>query len=521
MACCNSPIRLPTAEALDSIAQSLHRNHDSPSPILAGPARTWERSGVRAGCRLSFVTLPLLIACILLPFSATIVNGAPPELRSTSKPNIIFILADDLGYGELGSYGQEKIKTPNLDQLAKEGVRFTSVYAGTTVCAPSRAVLMTGLHTGHVRVRGNDKTPLAKEDVTVAQVLRRGGYFTCAIGKWGLGNVGTDGTPNKKGFDEWFGYLDQTHAHDYYTDYLFRNDISNSAVKIPIQENLYGRKGYYIPDYFTKAALRFLTNNTSRPLFLYLAYTIPHANNELKDQGMQVPSDKPYSDEQWPQPEKNKAAMITRMDTYIGALLRALKDFKLEEKTIIFFSSDNGPHKEGGVDPAFFKASGPLRGIKRDMYEGGIRVPMIVRWPGKIKPGTVSDESWGFQDFMPTACELAGTAAPKNIDGISYLPTILGKPQTAKHDFFYWEFHEKGSKQAVRMGDWKAIRPGVGQPLELYDLKHDLGEKDNVAAKHADVISKIETYLKTARTESKDWPLLPPPAEKPADKRIQ
>jgi arylsulfatase A-like enzyme len=433
--------------------------------------------------------------------------------RPTDKPNIIFILADDLGYGDLGCYGQTKIQTPNLDRLAAEGMRFTQCYAGSPVCAPSRAVLMTGRHVGHVRIRGNATIPLLPEEVTVAEVLKTVGYHTGAIGKWGLGLEGSTGTPSRQGFDEWFGYLSQTHAHDYYPTQLWRSSRSLGYSEpledepVPIPQNAGGAKRVYSHDLFTMAATNFIRVNKFAPFFLYLAYTIPHANNELKDHGMEVPSDAPYSNQPWPQPEKNKAAMITRLDADVGRILAMLKALNLDSNTVIFFSSDNGPHKEGGVNPAFFQSAGPLRGIKRDLYEGGIRVPMIVRWPGKIPPGTVSDQVWHFADFLPTAAEIAGAQVPPDLDGISILPTLLGQKQTRQHPYLYWEFHEGGSKQAVRLGDWKGVRLEPGQPLELYNLKTDPAETTNVADAHPDVVAQIEAILKTARTESDLSPL--------------
>jgi arylsulfatase A-like enzyme len=452
--------------------------------------------------------------------------GAQPaySLRSAErKPSIVFILADDLGYGDLGCYGQTKIKTPNLDKLADEGMRLTSFYAGCTVCAPSRCALMTGLHTGHAIIRGNATVPLGPQDLTVAEILKQEGYRTALIGKWGLGNPNTPGVPQKKGFDEFLGYLDQVHAHDYYPDYLWRYDQATDAKpgydgRVEFAQNQGGRKGVYVNDLFTSAALKFIglnkpePLNNYRPFFLYLAYTIPHANNEAGQRtgnGMEVPSDAPYSDQSWPAVEKNKAAMITRLDGYVGQVLDKLKELKIDESTIIFFSSDNGPHKEGGVDPKFFQSSGPLRGIKRDLYEGGIRVPLIVRWPGRIKPGTTNDQAWAFWDFLPTAAEVASAKVPSKLDGISLLPALLGKPQTNRHDFLYWEFHERGFQQAVRMGDWKAVRSQAGAPLELYNLSTDLGEKQNVAGQNPEVIAKIEEYLKGARTESENWPIKP------------
>jgi arylsulfatase A-like enzyme len=315
----------------------------------------------------------------------------------------------------------------------------------------------------------------------------------------------TTGVPNKHGFEEWFGYLGQTHAHDYYPTQLFRNDMIYT-----LEGNAGGGKREYAPDLFTQAATNFVRVSKYFSFFLYLPYTIPHANNELGKKtgnGMEVPSDAPYTKETWPQPEKNKAGMITRLDRDVGILLDQLKHLAIESNTVVFFTSDNGPHKEGGVDPKFFNSSGGLRGIKRDMYEGGIRVPMIVRWPGKIPAGKVSDQVLAFWDFLPTAAEIAEQKPPENIDGISMLPTLLGKKQTNQHEFLYWEFHEKGSKQAVRMGNWKAVRLAPKEPLELYNLKTDLSETNNVAEQHPEIVAKIEDYLRTARTESDRWPI--------------
>jgi arylsulfatase A-like enzyme len=465
--------------------------------------------------------LPSLCLGFALASSLSPAPSAAATLSSPRRPNLIFILVDDLGYGDLGCYGQAKIKTPNLDKLAAEGLRFTSCYAGSTVCAPSRATLMTGLHSGHNGIRGNAQNlALTPADFTVAQVLKQVGYHTGLVGKWGLGNAGSAGVPQNKGFDEFVGYLDQAHAHDYYTDHLDRYDPRNvSETQDILYENQGGKKGLYTHDLFTTAALNFVRINKPdqfnrfRPFFLYLAYTIPHANNEegrRSGNGMQVPSDAPYSSEPWPQTEKNKAAMITRLDADVGKLMDKLKELKIDDDTVIFFSSDNGPHKEGGVDPKFFQSSGPFRGFKRDLYEGGVRVPLIVRWPTQIKPGQVSDRLCAFWDFLPTAAEIAGAKPPEKIDGISLFPTLLGQTQTNQHDFLYWEFHERGFQQALRMGDWKAVRPQVGEPLELYNLKTDIGEKQNVASQNPEIIAKIETYLKTARTESPRWPIKKP-----------
>ena len=429
----------------------------------------------------------------LLGAAARAATGGKPR----RKPNIVFILADDLGYGDLGCYGQKMIRTRVLDKMAHEGIRFTDCYAGGTVCAPSRCSLMTGQHTGHCLIRGNDRTPLRPEDVAVAELLKQSGYRTGIIGKWGLGEPGTTGIPNRKGFDYWFGYLNQTHAHNYYPDYLWRNE---EKVDIP--------PGTYSHDLFTQEALDFVKREQDNPFFLYLAYTIPHVNNEefrAKRQGMQVPSGYPYTKEAWPETERNKAAMITRMDRDIGKLLRLLQDLGLDDDTVVFFTSDNGPHQEGGVKPDFFDSNGPLRGIKRDLYEGGIRVPMIVRWPGKIKPGQESDQVWAFWDFLPTACEIAGAKPPSGIDGISMLAELTGCHQR-DHEYLYWEFHERGFAQAVRLGKWKAVRNDKAKPIELYDLETDLGETKDIAAQHPDVVARVEQVLKSARTHSDYWP---------------
>ena len=439
--------------------------------------------------------------------------------KSPRKPNIVFILADDLGYGDLGCYGQTKILTPRIDRMAAEGMRFTDCYAGCTVCAPSRCCLMTGFHTGHARIRGNALVPLRPEDVTVAKLLKDAGYATGLVGKWGLGEAASTGVPNKQGFDYFFGYLSQVHAHNYYPDFLWRNE---EKVPLPnvVEKGVATKRVVYSHDLFAEEALAFVEQHKAGPFFLYLAFTIPHANNEATPHGMEVPDDKPYSDRDWPQNQKNTAAMITRMDADVGRLMDKLKSLGLDDDTIVFFTSDNGPHKEGGNDPEFFHSSGPLNGIKRSLHDGGIREPMIVRWPGKIAPGATSAHVWAFWDFLPTAVELAGNKPQPGIDGISVVPTLLGEQAAGRkqpvHDFLYWEFFEGGFKQAVRMGDWKAVRQKVGEPLELYDLKTDIGEKTNIAAGHPEIVAKIEDYLKTARTDSPDFPI--GPANAPAKK---
>jgi arylsulfatase A-like enzyme len=441
------------------------------------------------------------IAFLLTREAATAVG---PRNEKPRKPNIIFILADDLGYGDLGSYGQRSIKTPNLDRMAQEGMRFLQFYAGAPVCAPSRASFITGLHQGHALIRGNtdvnnQRISLRPDDTTVAQVLKSAGYRTGVIGKWGLGEPDTSGIPNRKGFDYWFGYLNQNHAHNYYPDYLWRNE---ERVTIPPHT--------YSHDLFTQEALEFIRRERAQPFFLYLAYTIPHANNELgrkTGNGMEVPSDAPYSSESWPQQQKNYAAMVTRMDRDVGKISDLLRELNLDQNTVIFFTSDNGPQgkDEGGFDPMFFNSSGSLRGIKRELYEGGIREPMIVSWPGTIKAGAVSQQTWAIWDFLPTAAAIAGEPPPRQIDGISMLPVLLGKHQSS-HRFLYWEFHEGSYIQAVLLGRWKALRRGPGSPVELYDLETDVREARNVASKQPAMVRRIVEIMEREHVESKHWP---------------
>jgi len=434
--------------------------------------------------------------------------------RAPDKPNIIYILADDLGYGDLGCYGQKRIKTPVLDRMAGEGMKFTDSYSGSTVCAPSRCVLMTGLHTGHCFIRGNGKDNLRPSDVTVAKLLKRAGYATGLVGKWGLGHEGSTGVPTKQGFDYFFGYMDQHHAHNYYPTFLLRNETRVKLPNVVPNEGKWGqgvatKKVQYSHDLLAEEALKFIERSKDGPFFLYLALTIPHANNEARSKGMEVPDHGIYKDTDWPEPQKGHAAMISLMDRDIGRLLEKLKALGLDGRTLVIFTSDNGPHHEGGANPKFSRSSGPLKGTKRSLYEGGIRVPKIARWPGRIKPGSVTDHVTCFQDLMPTACELAGAAPPADTDGISYAPTLLGTPEKQKaHEYLYWEFHEGGaSKRAVRFGRWKGVQLRPSGKVELYDLGGDIHEDNNLAADRPDLARKAAGYIKAARTESARWPL--------------
>ncbi|MHC4759371.1 MAG: arylsulfatase [Planctomycetota bacterium] len=411
-------------------------------------------------------------------------------------------MADDLGCAHLGCYGGKRILTPSVDRMAREGLRFTQTYAGHCVCAPSRSVLMTGQHTGHTRVRGNScrtggdpdeengrgcRLALKEEDVTVAEVLKQGGYATGITGKWGLGEAGSTGVPTRQGFDEWFGYLNQNMAVYYYLDYLWRNE---ERFEIPANKN--DAKQVYTHDLMADFALDFIREHKDGPFFLYVPFTIPHFNHE-------VPSTEPYSDKPWKEKEKIFAAMITRMDKDVGRVLDLLKELDIDGETIVFFCSDNGGIR-GGTLP-------PFKGGKGSFHEGGIRTPMVVRWPGKIAAETVSDARWYFADVMPTLAELAGVQAPGNIDGVSVVPTLFGKKQEELRErFMYWEQPRKLT-QAVRWRDWKVLRRKRGAKLELYDLAVDPGEANDVAAKHPQVVAIFEEYLKTARTDTPNWPL--------------
>jgi arylsulfatase A-like enzyme len=450
--------------------------------------------------------------------------GVLASLRAAAPPNIILILADDLGYGELGSYGQKLIATPHLDRMAAEGMRFTQFYAGSTVCAPSRSVLMTGRHMGHTRVRGNagpDRPAaqtLHRDDETVARVLQRAGYRTGLVGKWGLGLINEEGEPRRQGFDTYFGFLSQTHAHNHFPDFLWRDGVKvplpNDLVKVgPVDGVGYAiKKLAYAGDLFAQEAKAFVAANTSRPFFLYLSVIVPHANNERSSEigdGHEVPDVGPYADKPWPETYKAHAAMITRLDAQIGELLADLKQRGLDERTLVIFTSDNGPHDEAGpaYDPKFFEVCGPLTGYKRTLTEGGIRVPMIARWPGQIKAGVVSPHVGYFGDFMATFAELAGTNPPAPTDSLSFAPTLLGRPPKAKHEYLYWEFYEGGVSQAVLLeGRWKGIRENnVMAPIRLHDLTTDLGETTDLAAQHPAIVARISALMRTAHVDNEHW----------------
>jgi len=473
----------------------------------------WHHAPMLANLAASRYAIAALAVLLGISLSAQRPQPAP-----SSRPNIVLIQADDLGYGDLSAYGQAQFTTPALDRLAAQGIRFTEYYAGSTVCAPSRSALMTGLHTGHTFIRGNGEFPLRAEDRTMAMALREAGYRTAVIGKWGLGRPGTTGQPDKKGFEYSFGFLDHRHAHRQFTDHLYRNA---EAVPTNPDED-------YVNDLFTREALSFMQREDTRPFFLYLNYTVPHAELRVPEDSIAPfrgkfpetpfvdaaadarvtppPDGRSMGYRSQPSPKAAFAAMITRMDRDIGRLHDALRERGLDRKTLFMFVSDNGPHQEGGAVPVFFKSSGALRGIKRDLYEGGIRVPMIAAWPGTIPAGRVSAHPWAHWDMFPTLAEAAGLPAPKGLDGVSMLAALRGA-SAPRHDFMYWEFHERGFQQAVRMGRWKAVRTAKDAALEVYDLEADPGEKTNVAPANAPIVRRIEDYLRTARTDSAEWPV--------------
>ncbi len=451
-----------------------------------------------------------------LSLSATTLAVSTAAMATTAKPNIIYILADDAGYADFGCYGQKKIMTPNIDQMAKEGMRFTNHYSGSTVCGPSRSCLMTGLHTGHTTIRGNAKCSLKAEDVTIPEILKKAGYTTGTVGKWGLGEAKdknqygkTPGAAHNKGFDRSLVYESHGAAHRYYPPYLWKN-----GKKEFYQDNP-KKRTHYSHDLFTQFSLDFIKENKDKPFFLYVAYTTPHVDLDVPADSMEpylkkFAPEKPYKGGHYrahPTPHACFAGMVSRMDRDVGRIRALLKELKIDDNTLVIMTSDNGPTCAGGADPKFFDGNGPLKGIKRDLYEGGIRCPHIAVWPRKIKANSTTNHVSAQWDFMATACEMTGMKAPENTDGISYLPTLLGQEKKQKkHSYLYWEFYEMGGKQAVRKGNWKAVRLKVhsnrNAPLELYNLAEDLGETKNLAAKYPEIVKEMEKLMVSSRTES-------------------
>jgi len=477
--------------------------------------------------------MPHFHRLLWLLISALALASGLTSAANDRKPNIILMMADDLGYGELGCYGQKWIKTPNIDRIAAEGIRFTQFYCGSPVCAPSRCVLMTGKHTGHAYIRNNGdpqhlqhmrdahgwefpgQHPIPDGEVTIAELLKEQGYATAAVGKWGLGHFGTTGDPNRQGFDLFYGYNCQRHAHNHFPRFLWRN-----GVKEPLPGNdrtLYGET--YSQDKFTEAALEFVRENKDGPFLLYLPFTIPHLGIQVPEESLaqykNVIPEEDYEHRGYvkhPYPRAGYAAMISHMDRGIGKIMRLVSELGLDDDTLVLFTSDNGPTYDrlGGSDSKFFESSGPLRGRKGSTYEGGIRVPLVARWPGHIRPASESRLLAASWDMLPTLCELAGAVPPPEIDGLSILPTLTNAGNQKKHAYLFWEFPAYGGQQAVRVGDWKATRQQIfkgNRKIELYDLADDIGEEHDVADQHPEIVMQIESILETGRTDSKLFPI--------------
>jgi len=478
----------------------------------------------------------LSVSTFLLALTFVVGVCYEPASIEAGQPNIIFIMADDLGYNELGCYGQKWIKTPNIDRIAAEGMKFTQFYSGQAVCAPARCVLLTGKHTGHSYIRNNGdpkhlqhlapkygwefpgQNPIPDEEVTIAEVLKSKGYATAACGKWGLGHFGTSGDPNNQGFDLFYGFNCQRHAHNHYPKFLWRND--KKEILPGNDRTLNGET--YSQDKFTEVALEFINENKDEPFFLYLPFAIPHLSIQVTEESLneykgKIPEEdyvhKGYLEH--PFPRAGYAAMVTHMDRDVGKVMTLVEKLGLDDNTIIFFTSDNGPTYDrlGGSDSDFFASAEDFKGLKGSLYEGGIRVPLVARWPGKIVPGSVSHHRSAFWDVMPTMCDIVGTSAPKNIDGISIAPTLFGQPdKQQQHDYLYWEFAAYGGQQAVRLGNWKGIRQNMFKGnlhTELYDLSEDVGETTDVSAQHPEMIKQIEQIMATARVPSETFKFKP------------
>ena len=469
--------------------------------------------------------LPVLFGVLVAALSSLAASAAAADVPAR-RPNIIFILADDLGYGDLGCYGQKKIRTPHIDRLAAEGTRFTQFYSGAPVCAPARCTLLTGLHTGHAHIRDNGELPtegqrpIPDSTVTLAEVLKSGGYHTGVVGKWGLGGPGTEGEPNRQGFDHWFGYLCQRQAHRFYPQHLWRN-----GEKVVLEANEGGKRGQYSHDLIANEALQFVRDAAGakggKPFFLYVAFTTPHVDLDVPEDSMRPYvgqwEEKPFPGDHYraeKHPRAAYAGMISRMDRDVGQLMALLKELNIDDSTLVLFSSDNGPSYAGGADAAFFNSAGGLRGLKGQLFEGGIRVPLVARWPGRVPAGKTSDHVAAMWDLLPTFAEAGGCELPRGLklDGVSFLPALLGQPGQKRHQHLYWESPARQGAQAVRLGDWKGVRLGVKRDpaakAQLFDLKDDPAESRDVAGEHPDVVAKIERVMREGRSESAIFPLL-------------
>ncbi|WP_344788625.1 arylsulfatase [Postechiella marina] len=475
----------------------------------------------------------LFIITGLVVFGCVNLKKETPVLALKKQPNIIYILADDLGYGDLSSYGQQKFETPNIDKMVANGMKFSQHYSGTSVCAPSRSSLMTGQHTGHTPIRGNKEhgqegqVPLTGSYITIPEVLKKAGYVTGAFGKWGLGYIGSEGDATNQGFDEFFGYNCQRMSHRYYPTHVWHNQD-----KVLLEGNDWTKKSTYAPDVIQKKTLNFIESNKDKPFFAYVPFILPHAEIIAPEEDMKkyigkfeetphtINSDNYTSDygpnlvtkHYCPQetPHAAYAAMVDKLDRYVGEIVNKVNELGIADNTIIMFASDNGPHDEGGADPEFFNSAGGLKGIKRDLYEGGIRSPFVVVWPNKIKAGSKSNHISAFWDVMPTLADLAGVETPSQSDGVSFLPTLLGEDHQKEHDYLYWEFHQRGGRKAIRKGKWKGVIYNVlnknKATFELYDLDVDPSESNNLASLFPEVVLELKTLIKEARVES---PLFP------------
>lgn len=480
-----------------------------------------------------------VLSALLLIVLSSCSNNSNKD-RTIEKPNIIYILADDLGYGDLSFLGQTKFNTPNIDRLAAEGMVFTQHYSGSTVCAPSRSALMTGMHTGHTQVRGNrglngGQFPLKKGSQTLASLLKKAGYTTGAFGKWGLGYPGSSGAPLNQGFDVFYGFNSQTIAHNYYPRELWDNDEL-----VTLEENQGTDQGQYAPNLIQEKRLEFIETNKDTHFFMYVPTIIPHAELFAPEEYMEkflnrinpeppyqyeskLAPETPYKGVDDPEHPRYKvggygsqayphaafAAMVTLLDDHVGQIVAKLEELAILENTVIVFTSDNGPHLEGGADPDFFNSNGPFQGYKRDLLEGGIHVPMILSWPAKVKKGSQTDHISAFWDILPTFSAMVGEEVTGQIDGISFLPTLLDKGDQPEHAHLYWEFHEKGGKQAVRKGKWKGIKLDVfkgNETIQLYDLDQDPGETKDLANDYPEVVNEIKTIMEDSRVEDAEWP---------------
>ena len=458
---------------------------------------------------------------LTIGLAASLVSMPALKSKNIQKPNIIYILADDLGYGDLSCYGQKHFNTPNIDRMAQNGIKFNHFYAGSALSAPSRCSLMTGKHTGHAQIRANfsvsnDRVVLRREDVTIPELLKKAGYNTGMFGKWGLGEMGTQGTPIKKGFDEFFGYINQKDAHFYYYPKLQKNEED-----FIIPENQNGNRGVYTQDLIHQKAKEYIRNQakSGKPFFAYLAYIPPHAELDVPEDDLSKYRGKftetPFAEapgkgyRAQPEPFAAFCGMITRLDRQVGEIIALVNELKLNKNTIIVFTSDNGPHEEGGANPEFFNSNGGLRGIKRDLYDGGIRAPMIVKWDGVIKPKQQTNHIAANYDIMPTICEAANIAIPTDCDGYSFLPLLKGKKQATKHKYLYWELGEKSPyKQAVRFGEYKGVRYGTQKPIQIFNIINDPKESTDLASSRPDLVETVSEYFKEAHIDNQNYPMI-------------